>query len=223
MKVGVLGGIGPEATGTFYLKLIAKLQQEGLIQSNKDYPQIIINSIPAKELVGTEVGKEDLLLYRKALNELDKHDPDFIVMVCNTIHLYHEELQSGIKSELVDLREEVKSALERLGIENIAVMGTPSTVSNGLYEFHGFRYFNPTLTQLDELGKAVYNYNRGQDKERQVLTAERIAMDCIARGAQSLLLACTEFSLMLSGRGLPAFDTIDELVSAVVRRYLAMR
>ena len=50
-KIGILGGIGPEATGEFYNKLIKRLQEKDLIKSNKDFPQIFINSIPAPELI----------------------------------------------------------------------------------------------------------------------------------------------------------------------------
>ncbi len=54
-KIGILGGIGPEATGHFYLKLIKRLQETGRIKRNTDYPQIIINSIPAPELVDEKI------------------------------------------------------------------------------------------------------------------------------------------------------------------------
>src|SRR3989338_5655614 len=100
IKIGVLGGIGPEATGLFYLKLIKRLQDSGLIRDNQDFPQIIINSIPAPELIFDKVENTDLEVYENGIQELDKMNPDFIVMVCNTIHLYHQSLQSKIATEI---------------------------------------------------------------------------------------------------------------------------
>ncbi|MBI4150221.1 hypothetical protein HY488_02335, partial [Candidatus Woesearchaeota archaeon] len=79
-RLGVLGGIGPEATGTFYLKLIAQLQNKGLIQRNEDFPQIIINSIPAPELIFDHIDEIDLLPYVQGIKELDAMKPDLIVM-----------------------------------------------------------------------------------------------------------------------------------------------
>ena len=111
IKIGILGGIGPEATAEFYSKLIYTLQKEKLIKSNKDYPQIIINSIPAPELIYEKILKEDLKPYIEGLKELDKFNPDFIVMVCNTIHLYYERLQKEVKTPIIDLRKEVKEYL----------------------------------------------------------------------------------------------------------------
>ena len=114
LKIGVLGGIGPEATGKFYLKLIKKLQSEGLIRKNEDFPNIFINSIPAPELIFNKLDSADIELYLQGLQELDLVQPDFIVMVCNTIHLFHQELQSKIKSPLIDLRKEVEQEIKRL-------------------------------------------------------------------------------------------------------------
>ena len=63
--IGFLGGIGPEATGEFYLSLIKKFQEENLIRSNEDYPQIIINSIPAPELIYENGPEKSLESYIK--------------------------------------------------------------------------------------------------------------------------------------------------------------
>ena len=59
--IGVLGGIGPEASVEFYAKLVKKLQESGMIKRNEDFPKIIINSIPAPELVGEKIRKKDIM------------------------------------------------------------------------------------------------------------------------------------------------------------------
>src|SRR3989338_7494975 len=95
ITIGILGGIGPEATGNFYLKLISEIQKQKLVKSNKDYPRIIINSIPAPELT-SKVNKAQLTDYVYGLKSLEKYGADFIVMVCNTIHLYRDSLQREV-------------------------------------------------------------------------------------------------------------------------------
>ena len=78
IKIGVLGGIGPEATATFYFELIQRLQAEGLVKDNTDFPQILINSIPAPELVFNKTTEKDLRPYEEGLKELDSFGVDFI-------------------------------------------------------------------------------------------------------------------------------------------------
>lgn len=70
-RIGVLGGIGPEATAEFYLKLIRTLQMQGVIKRNEDFPQILINSIPAPALIYDAISDEELRSYIDGLKELD--------------------------------------------------------------------------------------------------------------------------------------------------------
>ena len=87
-KFGILGGIGPETSAIFYHGIISDLQKTGIINDNRDYPQIIINSIPAPELTGLNPPSCYIKPYIEGIKELLLHKPKFIVMACNTIHLY---------------------------------------------------------------------------------------------------------------------------------------
>jgi len=218
MKIGVLGGIGPEATGLFYLKLIHQFQQEGLIAKNEDFPQIVINSIPAPELVFDTIDKKDLEVYKQGLKELDEMQLDVIVMVCNTIHLFYDELQSAITTPILDLREEVKKAVKENN-KVVTVLGTPSTIDLGLYAFEGIQYVNPNKREQRQLSEAIYKLNKGIDKEQQLQIVRRIVNKKIAEGSELVILACTEFAVMLEQENIPKLNTVDLLVSAVIKKY----
>lgn len=219
IKVGVLGGIGPEATGIFYLKLIEKLQKNGLITRNSDFPQICINSIPAPELIFDKINSADLEMYIKGLKELDLMKPDFIIMVCNTIHLYHKHLQSEITTEIIDLRAEVYKKFKELNIKNVTILGTPSTVFLGLYKFKDINYFNPNEDDIRELSNAVFNFNKGICKDVQRRKVKSIVEKYLTLGSEIILLACTEFAVMLSDSFIPKLNTIEVLVDCVIERY----
>lgn len=219
MKIGILGGIGPQATGLFYLKLIERFQKEKLIKKNQDFPQILINSVPAPELIFDEIKKNDLDLYLAGLKELDQFNPDFIIMVCNTIHLYHEKLQSEIKSALIDLRKEVHEKIKSLNIKSMTIFGTPSTINLGLYNFTGIKYINPNKEDIRELSKAVFLFNKGFEKENQKRKVEIIARKYLSAGSERILIGCTEFAVMLENSQISKLDTIDVLVDCVVEKY----
>src|SRR3989338_3692030 len=127
LRIGILGGIGPEATILYLAKLYSSLPQTGLIRGNTDYPRIKVNFINAPELVGA-ISQEQLEPYKSGLKELDGLFVDLIVMVCNTIHLYHAELQSEVRTPIMDLRQKVKERLVRDGVRTLTVLGTPSTI-----------------------------------------------------------------------------------------------
>lgn len=217
-KLGVLGGIGPEATGEYYLKLVRGLQQTGLIRDNTDFPYIVVRSIPAPELVGA-ISDEQLRPYKVGLKELDNDGVDVIVMVCNTIHLYLPQLQGDVKAPILDLRQKVKEQLMRNGTHRVAVLGTPSTIKQGLYEFDEFEYVGISDTEIDDLSRAIVNYNNGTDKNAQERFLEDIAKKCLDSGAESIVLGCTEFAVMLKDVDIPKVDTLDVLVGATIDLY----
>ena len=223
LRIGVLGGIGPEATGIFYLNLIESLQKKNLITENSDFPQIIVNSIPAKELIFAEIKTEDLEVYIKGLKELDQMNVDFIVMVCNTIHLFHEQLQAKINAPIIDLKKEVFKELRKSNISQATIIGTPNTISQGLYEFQGITYQNPETKDFVTLSESISQFNRGVDKEKQRKTVLEIINKCFKRGSQTIVLACTEFATMLNKERFKKINTMDLLVNSVVNKFKELK
>ena len=218
LKIGVLGGIGPEATGEFYLKLIRKLQEENMIRSNDDFPQIFINSIPAPELVFDKIKDSDLDMYYEGIKELNKFNPDFIVMVCNTIHLFISKLQVISKAQIIDLRMELRNYLFNENFNKVTIIGSPSTISNGLYEFSYFEYLNPDINEQKVLSDSIFYFNKGIDKEKQKNISSEIAKKYLSRGSEIIILGCTEFAVMLDSCDIPKINTIDLLVDSVIKR-----
>ncbi len=219
-KIGVLGGIGPEATGEFYNKLIHRLQEKRLIRTNRDFPQIIINSIPAPELIYDKISEEELKPYINGLKELDKFGVDFIVMVCNTIHYYYDRLQKEINTPILDLRKELRKELKRKRIKSTFVIGTPNTIRQGLYRFNGIRYFEPDKREMQQLSKTIFSFNKGDNKKIQIEKARRICEKYLNLGAEVVVLGCTEVAVMLNNEQFPKINTIDILVKATISKFL---
>ena len=217
-KIGVLGGIGPEATGEFYNKLIKRLQEKGLIKSNKDFPQIVINSIPAPELIYDNISDEKLIPYINGLKELDKFKVDFIVMVCNTIYLFYDKLQKEIETPILDLRKELKKLLFDRGIKSALIIGTPNTIKKGLYKFNDIKTYEPNEEEIKILTNAIFNFNNGVNKEKQKV--RDICDKYINKGAETIILGCTEFGVMLCDEEIPMINTIDVLVNVAINKFL---
>ena len=218
-KIGVLGGIGPEATGEFYNKLIRGLREKGTIKSNKDFPQIVINSIPAQELIYDEISDEELQPYINGLKELEKFGVDFIVMVCNTIHLYYDKLQSEINTPILDLREELRELLKIKEIKSNFIIGTPSTIKQGLYKFRDIKSFEPDEEEMKQLTISIFKFNKGTQKQEQVKNVKKICEKYLSDGAETIILGCTEFAVMLGEENIPTINTINVLVEATIRKF----
>ena len=208
-------GIGPEATGEFYNKLIKKIQEIG-IRGNKDFPQIIINSIPAPELIYDNISKEDLKPYIDGLKELDNFGVDYIIMVCNTIYLYYDKLQKEIKTPILNLREELKKLLIDKNIKSTLVIGTPNTIKKGLYKFEGIKCYEPKDEEMKVLTESIFNFNKGDNKV--VKDVKKICNNYLNNGTDMVILGCTEFGVMLGNEDIPKINTIDVLVDAAINQ-----
>jgi len=215
VKIGVLGGIGPESSATYYKKLIFELQNRGMIKSNKDFPHIIINSINAPELIEKDYNKEILEIYLKGLQELESHKPDFIIMVCNTIHFYYKYLQKRINSNIIDIRNEIKKSLIMSNSKNYTVLGTETTVKKGLYSFLGLNYIQISNKDIKIIKDAIFNYNRGYKKNNQKQKLEIIS-DKYIKKVDRIILGCTELTLMVKNP--LTIDTIDIMVNSTIER-----
>ncbi len=217
-RIGVLGGIGPEATCEFYSKLIERLQRSRIIKRNQDFPQIFVNSVPAPELIKEKVSDKELMPYVQGLKEIDAFNPNFIAMVCNTIHLFHSRLQKQVKTPILDLKEEVGACLKRQKIKKMMVIGTPCTLKQGLYNFNEIECLQPNEQEINRLSKSIHLFNRGTEKEKQAEIVSSVCKKYLDLGAETVVLGCTEFAVMLKQKPFPKVDTIDVLAEACFER-----
>jgi len=139
-------------------------------------------------------------------------------MICNTIHLYYNRLQKEISTPILDLRNELEEALKRKGITSTFIIGTPNTIKQGLYRFKNIKSFEPNEEEIKELTDAIFNFNKGIDKEKQILKARKICEKYLSKGAGTIILGCTEFAVMLSNENFPKINTIDILVDALLNK-----
>jgi aspartate racemase len=106
IKIGLIGGVGPESTIEYY-RLIIKRFQERL--NTKDYPEIIINSINMTEMLGYVFNNQldrlvEFLVDR--INVLEKSGVDFAAIASNTPHIVFERLKEKVSVPLISIVEE---------------------------------------------------------------------------------------------------------------------
>jgi aspartate racemase len=127
-------------------------------------------------------------------------------------------LQREIKAPILDLREELKKKLVGDNVKTVTVLGAPSTVREGLYEFEGLKYLNPSAGGMEQLADAILSFNRGFEEDEQRDTVRRICRKYLQKGSEVVVLGCTEFAVMLEGEDLPTINTVNVLVESTVDR-----
>ncbi len=111
--IGILGGMGPGASANLYQTIISIAQKKYGAEQDYDFPPMVIYSLP---LIGfDETGITEPESVKKQLVEgvkkLEKAGCDFIIIACNTVHIYQKNMQKAINIPIVSMIEQaVKKA-----------------------------------------------------------------------------------------------------------------
>jgi len=198
--------------------LINGLVQKYKPKDNTEYPHIIINSIPAPDLV-LNVGNDQILSsYIEGLKFLEKNKPDTIAIICNTAHVYLNKLQKEVSIPIINLPNEVRNHLYNSGFKSVTVLATLNTLENNLYKFEGIEYNDISKIELEDLTKAISSYNLGIDMEKQKVFVHEL-INKYLKISDCIILGCTEVALMGKDVSANTIDTMEVLISSILREY----
>lgn len=227
--VGVIGGMGPEATVDFMRRVVAATpaRDDGdhlhmLVDNNPKIPSRIAALIEGQ-------GEDPAPVLCAMARGLEKQGADFLVIPCNTAHHYLPVIAKAVKIPLLDM---VGLSVAQLGAlhpkpRRIGMLASPAVQKVGLYASRlngaGFEALFP-----DEQGEAVVldiiravKANGVEDSHRRRYAA--VATSLTSKGAEAFLIACTELSVLgpPPGAMLPFVDALDVLVQATLREATA--
>ena len=123
-KIGLIGGLGPEATVDYYEKIIDCFKGEG---ENLNYPEIVIYNVNMAHFIGLlkkkENGKAAQYITEK-VNALAIAGADFGAITANTPHLLFDAIQKNTSLPLISIVEATGREAKKRGISNYS--GIPS-------------------------------------------------------------------------------------------------
>ena len=223
--VGIIGGLGPETTAKFYLEVIAKSK----LVDAAHRPQMIIWNVPMSLEIensfirGTDESEAYVALLSNAAKKLELAGADFLVIPCNSVHIFIDQIRQAVKIPVLSIVEETDRFLNEHNITKVGILATSATVKNRLYnsvlEQRGVQVVMPTATEQVELDasitRLVDNESSEQDKEK----LESIITALADKGVQTTLLACTDLQLIAPSHPTVAiYDTMHILVDSTVRK-----
>ena len=219
--IGILGGMGPDATALFFQRVIALTPA----QCDQEHIPIIINNnpqIPDRTDAILAKGENPVPALQDAIIILEKASVDFIFIPCNTVHVYYDEMQRCVDVPIVNLIESVvDDILKRFpDINKVGLLSTLGTIKSGLYHNtllkHDIELVAPNEVQHDNLQGAIQELKK-QSKDTSAI--QSLANDLVRAGVQGIILGCTELSLIAKQLilSVPVFDSIEILAEKAVR------
>lgn len=228
--VGIIGGVGPEATVDYYRLIIAEFQRE---RADGSYPPIIINSIDLKRMIGL-LEAQDLTTFAAVLVEeigkLASAGADFGVLASNTPHLVFDELSRQTPIPLISIVRATCKAAKSLDLKKVALFGSRFTMRAQFYpEVFSKAGISVIVPDPDEqnyihekyMGELVKGVFLPETREGLLRIVDRLREQ---QRVQGLILGGTELPLILRDvpdRGIPFLDTTQIHVKALVREMLS--
>lgn len=197
--LGVLGGLGPMATA-YYLELMIKMTDADTDQEHLQSIVMNFPTIPDRTAYILGRSEESPLAPMVALGQQMKAmGASVIATPCITAHYFHQELQEGIGLPMIHGIECIARQLAEAGIRRVGLMATDGTVQSGIFqrqvEAQGMELVLPD--QQGQAGVMTLIYDQVKaGKEPDPVLFETIKKQLRSKGAQVVVLGCTELSLL---------------------------
>lgn len=218
--VGILGGMGPEAT----ILLMQKVLNAVPATDDADHIPLIVHQNPQvpsriKALIeGT--GEDPGPVLARMARDLDAAGAAGLAMPCNTAHHYAKVVEEACDLPFLDMLELTADSLARAGARRVGLLASPATRLTGVFEApFAARGLEPvTLPDDSALLAIIRAVKAGQDPADLAPRLSDQARALVAEGADHLLVACTELSLLTDALpdGTPWTDSLDCLVDGIV-------
>ncbi|MFI5139497.1 MAG: aspartate/glutamate racemase family protein [Sphingobacteriales bacterium] len=213
-KIGIIGGLSPESTVSYYLYITRKYVE---LFGNYSYPEIIIYSV---NLENYHNWREENRWDKIALDliatadKLKQAGADFGLIATNTMHKVFTEVQAQTALPLIHILKPTIDALKKAGIKKVGLLGTRFTMSETFYKNDLILNGLIPITSTDEQQKIIHQIIeqelvRGLLKEDSKRKYLAVIDYLIGKGAEGIILGCTEIPLLIQQNNcpVPVFDT----------------
>ncbi len=222
-KIGIIGGLGPEATIDYYRSIIElyRKKQKG------NFPEIILYSLNMRELftmLKNNKRTEIINWLVNATQSLQNAGAHFAIIASNTPHIVFDEVRNNSPIPLLSIVEETCEVTAKLGLKRVGLLGTQVTMSADFYQKvfskRGMTIIVPNKQEqhyIQEKLEREIIFNKILESTRKALLAiikRMIEVDSI----QGVILGCTELPLILTKDefGIPFLNTTRIHVESAV-------
>ena len=202
--IGLIGGMSWESSSLYY-QIINRTTQEKLgdVHSAKCILYSVdFNEIALLQKEGNWKKLDELMV--EAAQSLEKGGADFIILCTNTMHKLSDEIEASVSIPLIHIGDAAAQKIKEKNFKKVGLLGTSFTMEQDFFKGrllnrHQIETIIPDETQraaihriiYDELVKGIVN-----NESRNIVL--EIISDLIDKGAEGIILGCTEIELLIT-------------------------
>lgn len=217
--VGVLGGMGPDATVDFMAKVIALTPAD----KDQDHIRMLVDhnpKVPNRQHAMLGNAEDPGPVIAAMAVGLEKAGAEFLVMPCNTAHAFIDSIEAAVRVPLISIIDLTVTAC--MEFENVGILATDSCLQSRIYQnalaVGNIAVVQPDDDELATLMGLITQIKSGDRSDAIALSMQCLAETLVAKGAQAVIAGCTEIPLVLSEAMLevPLIASTDVLAVATV-------
>ena len=226
--IGILGGMGPEATLACYSKIISSTPAK----TDQEHLRVIIDSnpkVPDRTAAIIAQGESPVPILVAGCRTLQQAGADFIIIPCVSAHFFLDEIQQQIALPILSIFDAVTETIisDHPQIKTVGLMGTSGTINGGLFQKRlasdGIETIVADKIHQSKVMEAIYdikNFQPDHPRAQIVSDLTAAANDIISKDAQGIIAGCTEIPLALKQEHLsvPYFDALTILARAAIHK-----
>lgn len=210
--IGIIGGMGPEAT----LDLFGKLIRHTDASCDAEHIRVYIDchtGIPDRTRAILEGGESPVPYIVESAEKLAAMGADFLLLPCNTSHYYYDEISAHSPVPVVNMIRTAAEALKAEGIIRVGVLATDGTLRSGVYQRElaacGVTSVCPEGEDQCAVMRLIYEGIKANAPTFDTAPIARVLTQLRQQGAQRIVLGCTELPVAFARYGIHTADTVD--------------
>lgn len=227
--IGLLGGMTWHSTIEYYRLINAGIQER---LGGNHSARCILYSVEFAEVEKLQnEGAWDLLagFMAQAARRVEQAGADFIVICANTMHQMAAAVETAVSIPLLHIADAAADEICRQKMRTVGLLGTRFTMEldfyrNRLEQLHGLAVLVPGKEEREAVHRIIYEeLGRGIISESSREVYKSVIRNLHARGAEGVILGCTEIPLLIRPEDcpMPMFDTTALHAAAAVESALA--
>ena len=222
--IGMIGGMSWESTVPYYREAneLVKRRLGGLHSARIALCSVDFHDIEL--LQASERWDEAGEALARAARSVEAAGADFLVLCTNTMHKVAPAIEAAVSIPLLHIADATAAAVKAAGVRRVGLLGTRFTMEQDFYrgrleERHGLEVLVPRDEDRGLVHRVIYEeLCIGLVSEESRERFREVIRRLVARGAEGVILGCTEIAMLVSppDSPVPVFDTTRIHAAAAV-------
>lgn len=202
-KIGILGGMGPEALSDMYLGICKYYQANYGAKYDRDFPPMILYSVPIPDVVESiENEEETLRMLVEAANILQDDGCDYIAIACNSVQFLLDRIRGPLMIKVLGIAEVNAKYIKGKGYKRVGILSTQTTIEKKVYDQEladsGIELIKPTQSDQKIVTEVIMTQLSGKVVDEDTKKLVNVIENFKTQGVDAVLIACTDLPLVIS-------------------------